>query len=73
MGLKGTLGPIQFFIENTGFALDIIPYNANEVDKENPPLLGIMDFDLSYAANGVYILQVKTKSGVQTKKFIINK
>lgn len=62
LGLKGTLGPVQFFIENTGFALDTIPYQADEVDSDNPPALGLMDFDLSYAPPKEIGLIVDTES-----------
>lgn len=57
LGLRGELGPIQFFVENTGFAFDLLPTDAANVNKENAPALGMLDFDLSYAPpKGVGIL-----------------
>lgn len=49
LGLKGELGPVRFFVNNMGMALDVRTYAANEVDKENAPALGMMDFDLGFA------------------------
>ena len=50
LGIRGKLGPVRFFVENTGFALNIIPYKASDSNLANdPPALGMLDFDLSYA------------------------
>lgn len=49
LGLRGELGPIRFFVENTGFSFDLLPQNAGEINKEGAPALGMMDFDMSFA------------------------
>lgn len=57
IGLRGKLGPIQYFIENTGFDFNIIPTDAKDMDPDNPPALGMMDFDLGFAPpKGIGIL-----------------
>lgn len=58
LGLIGTLGPIEFFIENTGFALDLIPHETASLapapdnvapDKLKNPTLGNMDLEVGFA------------------------
>lgn len=51
LGLRGELGPIRFFIENMGFALDLNTYKTEELKgmaEDKRPALGMMDFELGF-------------------------
>ena len=49
-GIKGDIGPLNFLIDNVGFALDFLPYSAEEARQlPEPPLLGTVDLDFGFA------------------------
>ena len=73
IGLRGELGPVQFFIENTGFNFNIIPTDAKAINQDDPPALGMMDFGFDFAPpKGIGILinssQVKGGGYLEIKK-----
>lgn len=53
LGFKGKLGPVQFIVEDVGFAMNFIPYSHEDLRNlppdTDPPLLGLLDLDFGFS------------------------
>jgi len=65
LGIKGEFGPVQFYIGNMGFSIDLAAYSHEELRNlpaDAPtPLLGMLDYDLKFAPPTRIGLSINTK------------
>lgn len=68
LGVKGEFGPVEFYIEDIGFSMDLTAYSHEELRSlpadAAPPLLGMLDFDLNFAPPTAIGLSIKTEGVV---------
>ena len=64
LGVKGEFGPVDFYVEDIGFSMDLTAYSHEELSNlptdADTPLLGMLDFDLNFAPPTAIGLSINT-------------